>query len=312
MGNIIFIGDVFMYIFDQGKFIHESEFSISVRNKGLNYGMGCFDGIRAFWNEDQQQLYVFRLPDHLQRLHHSGESINLIIPFTQMQLFHFTIRLLIMNNVREDMYIRPICIDAENSLHPDAVNSSTRLMIYLVSLKSYISAPTIKVSVSSWTRIGNNIIPPQTKSTAGYLNSSLASTEAKLNGFDEAIFLTKDGNVCEGPGENIFIVKNQQLITPPISDDILAGITRNTVMHIATQELRLPILERSLARTELYSADEVFFTGTAIGIKPIVNIDRRMIGNGSEGAVTQQIRLRYDQIVRGNNPQYLGYCTSVY
>jgi len=301
-----------MYIFDQGMFIHESECFISVSNKGLNYGMGCFEGLRAFWNGEQQQLYVFRMMDHFKRFHHSGDSLNLPIPYSPNQLVHWTKQLLKINNVQEDMYIRPICLDGDNSLHPNTVNSFTRVLIYLVGLKSYISKATINVSVSSWYRIGNNIIPPQTKSTAGYLNSSLASTEAKLNGYDEAVFLTKDGNVSEGPGENIFIIKNHQLITPPISDNILAGITRDTVMHLVKHVLGLPIFERSLARTELYSADEVFFTGTAIGIKPIVQIDRRMIGNGSEGLITEQIRLLYDQIVRGNNPNYLGYCTPVY
>lgn len=301
-----------MYVFDRGKFLNESEVSISVRNRGLNYGMGCFEGIRAFWNESRQQLFVFRLADHFKRFHESGHSLNLTIPYSQMQLFHGTIQLLKINNVQEDTYIRPICIDGEKSLHPDTVNSFTRVMIYLVALKSYISKPTIKVKVSSWSRIGSNMIPPQTKPTAGYLNSALASTEAKLNGFDEAVFLTKEGKVSEGPGENIFIVKNGQLMTPPISDDILAGITRDTVMNLAKYVLRLPVFERSLARTELYSADEVFFTGTAIGIKPIVQIDRRNIGIGKEGPITKQIRLRYDQIVRGNNPNYSGYCTPVY
>ncbi|MGP4080662.1 aminotransferase class IV [Pseudalkalibacillus sp. R45] len=129
---------------------------------------------------------------------------------------------------------------------------------------------------------------------------------------DEAILLTEKGNVSEGPGENIFIVKGNKLITPPISDNILPGITRDTVMHIAKNELHLSVSEQSLVRAELYSADEVFFTGTAIGIKPIVNIDHRIIGTGKEGTVTQNIRFHYGQIVRGNNPRYSGYCTPVY
>jgi branched-chain amino acid aminotransferase len=166
-------------------------------------------------------------------------------------------------------------------------------LIYCTQLKYYISKPALDVSVSSWTRMGSNMIPPQAKPTGGYLNSALASTEARLNGFDEAIFLTNEGNVSEGPGENIFIVKNNQLMTPPISDDILAGITRNTVMQLA-HELRLPFFEKSLSRSELYSADEVFFTGTAIEIKPIIEIDHKKIGIGDEGPITKEIRSRYD------------------
>jgi branched-chain amino acid aminotransferase len=301
-----------VYIFDQGRFVDESEVSISVRNKGLNYGLGCFEGIRAFWNDSQEQLYIYRLFDHYKRFHESGKSLQLNIPYSQMQLFHWTIQLLKINNIREDVYIRPICINGENTLRPELSARFNRVMIYCIPLKEYISKSALHVSVSSWTRVGSNMIPPQTKSTGGYLNSALASTEARLNGFDEAIFLTEEGNVSEGPGENIVIVKNKQVITPPITDDILAGITRDTVKQLANHELRLPFIEKSLSRTELYSADEVFFTGTAIGIKPIIQIDHRIIGIGQEGPITKEIRSRYENIVKGNNPNYLGYCTPVY
>lgn len=301
-----------MYIFDQGRFLHESEFSISVRNKGLNYGLGCFEGIRAFWNENQKQLFIFRLFDHYKRFYESGKSLNINIPFSPIELFNWTIQLLKINNVREDVYIRPICIKGENTLGPDLIGSFNRVMIYCMQFKHYFSKPALNVSVSSWTRLGSNMIPPQAKPTGGYLNSALASTEAKLNGFDEAIFLTEEGNVSEGPGENIFIIKNNQLMTPPISDDILAGITRDTVMQLAKHELRLPFFEKSLTRSELYSADEAFFTGTAIGIKPIIQIDHRIIGTGEEGQITKEIRTYYDQIVRGRNRKYLSYCTPVY
>ncbi|WP_311775112.1 branched-chain amino acid transaminase [Alkalihalobacillus sp. TS-13] len=301
-----------MYIFDQGQFLNEDKGLVSVRNKGLNYGLGCFEGIRAFWNEKQKQLFVFRLIDHYKRFQESGSSLLLNIPYTQMQLVIWTIQLLKINNIREDVYIRPICINGENMLRPELAGPFNRVMIYCTLLKDYIAKPALNVSVSSWTRMGSNMIPPQAKSTGGYLNSALASTEARLNGYDEAIFLTKEGNVSEGAGENIFIIKNNQLITPPISDDILPGITRDTVMQLAKHELRLPVFEKSLARTELYSADEVFFTGTAIGIKPIIQIDRRIIGIGQEGLITREIRSIYEKIVRGDNVKYLNYCTPVY
>ncbi|WP_408007370.1 branched-chain amino acid transaminase [Pseudalkalibacillus sp. A8] len=300
-----------MYIFDQGRFLREPEVSVSVRNKGLNYGLGCFEGIRAFWNSSQNQLYLFRLFDHYERFRESGKSLHLNIPYTTDQLIQWTIQLVKINAVREDVYIRPICIKGEDTLRPDLLSPYNRLFIYLTRL-DYIPKPALHVCVSSWTRIGSNMIPPQTKPIGGYLNSGLATSEARLNGFDEAILLTKEGKVSEGPGENIFIIKNKQLCTPPVSDDILSGITRDTVMQIAQKELNLSVIERSLARTELYSADEVFFTGTAIGIKPIIQIDRRIIGTGREGGITREIRSRYDQIVRGSNQGYLGYCTPVY
>jgi branched-chain amino acid aminotransferase len=299
------------YVFDQGRILDESMVSISVRNKGLNYGLGCFEGIRAFWNESQNQLFIFRIYDHYKRFHDSGNSLHILIPYSSLELIHWTIQLLRQNNVREDVYIRPICFKGANTLSPDLLDPFNRVSIYCTKIE-YMPKPALKVCVSSWNRSGNNMIPPQAKSTGNYLNSGLATSEASLNGFDEAIFLTDKGNVSEGPGENIFMVKNNKLITPPISDNILSGITRDTVMQIAKNELHLPVSEKSLARTELYSADEVFFTGTAIGIKPIINIDNRIIGKGSEGEVTKNIRFLYENIVRGNNPHYLGYCTPVY
>lgn len=305
------MGAATVYIFDQGQFLNESDASVSVRNRALNYGLGCFEGIRAFWNDSQKQLFVFRLFDHYKRFHESGNSLKLNIPYSQSQLFYWTIQLLKINNLREDIYIRPLCIKGENSLQIDLLGSFNRVIIYCTQLKQYSSKPALNVNVSAWARTGSDMIPPQAKSTGGYLNSALASTEAKLNGADEAVFLTKEGHVSEGPGENIIIVKNKQLMTPPVSDDILAGITRDTIMHLA-KHMQLPFFEKSLSRAELYSADEVFFTGTAIGIKPIVQIDHRIIGTGQEGLITKEIRSRYDNIVRGNDMNYFGYCTPVY
>ncbi|MDN3019165.1 branched-chain amino acid transaminase [Paenibacillus sp. BSR1-1] len=298
-------------MFDQGEILDESKVSVSIRNKALNYGLGCFEGIRAFWNDSQNQLYIFRIYDHYKRFHESGNALHIPIPYTSMKLIPWTLQLLRKNNVREDVYIRPICFKGANTLRPNLLDQYNRVSIYCTQL-TYMPKPAIKVCVSSWTRSGNNMIPPQAKSTGNYLNSGLASSEARLNGFDEAIFITDRGNVSEGTGENIFIVKNNKLITPPLSDHLLAGITRDTVMQIAKNELQLPVLEQSIARTELYSADEVFFTGTAIGIKAIINIDHRMIGNGSEGTITRNIRFLYENIARGNNPKYFGFCTPVY
>ena len=308
---MLLVGEYMRYVFDQGEILDESKVSVSIRNKGLNYGLGCFEGIRAFWNESQNQLFIFRIYDHYKRFQASGNSLHIHIPYTKIQLIHWTIQLLRQNNIREDVYIRPICFKGANTLRPDLIDSFNRVSIYCTELE-YMPKPALKVGVSSWNRTGNNMIPPQAKSTGNYLNSGLATSEASLNGFDEAIFLNDKGNVSEGPGENIFIVKNNKLITPPISDNILAGITRDTVMQIAKNEIQLPVLEQSLSRTELYSADEVFFTGTAIGIKPIINIDNRIIGKASEGIITKNIRFLYENIVRGNNTNYLGYCSPVY
>ncbi|MBT2690625.1 branched-chain amino acid transaminase [Bacillus sp. ISL-47] len=300
-----------MYVFDQGRILKESQVSVSIRNKGLNYGLGCIEGIRAFWNDRQNQLYIFRINEHYQRFHESGKTLHIQVPFSINNLIDWTIQLLRKNNFREDVYIRPICYKGANLIGPGLADPFNRVSMYCTKLE-YKPKPALRVSISSWNRLGNNVIPPQAKSTGGYLNSALATTEAILNGFDEAIFLTDKGHVSEGPGENIFIIKNNKLITPPISDNILAGITRDTVIKIATNILKIPVYEQSLSRSEIYSSDEVFFTGTAIGIKPIITIDNRIIGKGTEGDTTKYLRLYYEDIVRGNNPSFLGYCTQVY
>ena len=161
------------YVFDQGEILDESKVSVSIRNKGLNYGLGCFEGIRAFWNERQNQLFIFRIYDHYNRFHDSGKSLHILIPYSPLQLIHWTIQLLRQNNVREDVYIRPICIKGANTIRPELTDPFNRVSIYCTRLE-YVPKPSIKVGISSWTRSGNNMIPPQAKSTGNYLNSGLA------------------------------------------------------------------------------------------------------------------------------------------
>jgi branched-chain amino acid aminotransferase len=176
----------------------------------------------------------------------------------------------------------------------------------------YSKLEEMSVAITSWQRISGNALPARTKATAAYLNSALASLEVLQNGFDEALFLTDKGYICEGPGENIFMVKNGKLITPPPSDDILEGITRDTVMRIAKEEFGIDTVERSISRAEIYGGDEVFFSGTAMEITPIVYIDRRVIGCGKTGLITMQIKDIYMTITKGKNPKYLEYCRPVY
>ncbi|QAS51161.1 branched-chain amino acid transaminase [Halobacillus litoralis] len=299
------------YMFDIDRFVDERSLSVSVKNKGLNYGLGCIEGIRAFWNDREKQLFIFRLEEHLKRFHDSGKSLFINIPFSVEQLSHITKQLLLLNQVTQDVYIRPICFKGSNTLRPKLNGSFNHLAVY-TDLSEYEPKPFLKVCISSWTRIGSNMIPPQAKPSAGYMNSALANNEAVMDGYDEAVFLTKEGNVSEAATANIFIVRRGEVLTPPMSDDILAGITRGTVAQILHEEMDIPVIEQSLARVELYEADEVFFTGTAIGIKPVVEIDRRVIGDGQIGPVTLKIQQIYNQIVRGEMPAYRDYCTSLY
>jgi branched-chain amino acid aminotransferase len=300
------------WVFYQGKIVPEEEVSISIRCKAFNYGLGCFEGIRAYWDEEGQQLYGFRLKEHYERLLESCKALYMDIPYTVQELCDFTVELLRKNNFRTTTYIRPVVYKGSNSLTPTLKDEDNRLVIYCQPLGSYSGKTELKVAVSSWRRITDNMVPPRTKATGGYLNSALASLEVLQNGFDEAIFLTQDGKVCEGPGENIFLVKKGKLITPPLSDDILEGITRDTVMTLAREELGLEVVERSVSRTELYNAQEVFFSGTAMEVTAVVEVDRRKVGTGKEGEVCKKLRDMFFDVATGKNEKYKGYGTAVY
>lgn len=298
--------------FYQGEFVKEDDIKISVRSKAFNYGLGCFEGIRAYWNEEKGQLYVFRMREHYERLLQSCKALYINIPFTVEELCNATVELLKRNNFRTTVYIRPVAYKDSSKLAPTLYDDEDKLVIYCQPLNKFMDKEAFRVCVSSWRRISDNMIPARTKPTGGYLNSALASMEAVRNGYDEAIFLTDDGKVCEGPGENIFIFKNGKVVTPPASDNILEGITRDMVIRIARDELKLPVEERSISRTELYSADEVFFSGTAMEVAPVVEVDRRVVSDGKPGEVALKIKDLLMNAACGNNEKYLHMCTPVY
>ncbi|MFA5576567.1 MAG: branched-chain amino acid transaminase [Tissierellaceae bacterium] len=301
------------YVFYQGKIVREDEVEVSVRSKIFNYGLGCFEGIRAYWDEEKQQLYGFAMEEHYQRLHESAKALFMDLPYTVEELCDFTVDLLKKNGHKETTYIRPVVYKGSNKLSPTLYgDDDDRIVIYTQALGSYSGKDTLRVAVSSWRRISDTMLPPRTKATAGYLNSALASMEVLQNGFDEAIFLTNSGHVCEGPGENIFLVKKGKLVTPPVSDDILEGITRKLVMDLAKNELGMEIVERSVARTELYNSEELFFSGTAMEVTGITEVDRRMVADGKEGPVTKELKKLFFGLTTGNNPKYAHLCRPVY
>lgn len=300
------------YVFYNGRIVEEREVNISIRSKVVNYGLGCFEGIRAYWDEESQQLYGFRFKEHYERLLQSCKALYIEIPFTVEELCNYTVELLRKNNYKTTVYIRPVAYKGGEGLSPTLLDDDNRILIYCQPLGSYTGKEELRVAVTSWQRIRDNMIPPRTKATAAYLNSSLASLEVLRNGFDEAIFLTDAGNVCEGPGENLFMVKKGKLITPPPSDNILEGITRDTVMTLAKEELGMEVVERSIARNEMYSADEIFFSGTAMEVTSVVEVDRRVIGTGKQGEICKKLKKLFFDITTGKNEKYVHYCTPVY
>lgn len=300
------------WIFFNGQIIKENEACIGVRNITFSYGLGCFEGIRAYWNQDKNQLYVYRMRDHYARLLRSCKILNIKIPYTVQELCNITIRLLQINKYTETVYIRPIAYKDAVTEIPQLLDPENQLIIYMIPLGERTVKETLKVCTSSWTRVMHNMIPPMAKASACYLNSALATTEALTNGFDEAIFLTINGNVSEGAGENIFIVRNRVLITPPLSDDILDGITRDTIIRFAKNELGISTVVRSIPKVELYTADEAFFTGTFIEVRPIIEIDRKKVGTGSPGPITNRLKQLYNEVVHGNSAKYSTFNTLVY
>lgn len=296
-----------------GQFVPLAEANVSIMTHAFNYGTGCFEGIRGYWNEEQRQLFLFRIREHYQRLQTSGRILHMSLPHSVDELCEITTELIRRNGHQEDCYIRPLLYKGSKVVGVRLHNLEDELAIFTTGFGKYIEAPEgCRVCTSSYRRIDDNAIPARAKVTGGYVNSALAKTEAQLNGFDEAVMLTDEGHVCEGSGENIFLVQGNALITPPPSDNILVGITRASVMQLAKDELGLPTIERSVDRSELYAADECFMTGTAAEITPVIEVDRRPVGSGAIGSVTAQLRDIFFDVVHGKNAKYAEWCRPVY
>ena len=295
------------------QFVPLSEAKISIRTNALHYGSGVFEGIRAYWNPKEQQLYVFKLPEHYERMVNNCKVMKLKLDHDVKELCAITVDLLRRNQPREDTYIRPIAYISSEGLGPKLIGYETGFAVYTIPLGDYIDTSVgIKVGFSSWRRISDNTIPARCKVTGGYVNSALARTEAIEQGYDEAIFLTQDGFVSEGSAENIFLARNGSLITPDLSQDILEGITRDVLLTLCREELGLMVTERQVGRTELYVADEAFLCGTGAQVSPVIEVDRRPVGSGKMGPITARIQQLYFQAVKGDHPKYRHWCTPVY
>lgn len=301
------------YAFFQGSIIPITEAKIDIRTNALQYGTAIFEGIRSYWSAEENCNYVFRMEDHYKRLFKNANIMMININYPIDELCSITLELLNKEGYREDAYVRPFAYNSGLKIGPKLSGIEQDIFIYSIPLGDYldISKP-INVCVSSWTRIPDNCIPPRAKISGAYVNSAIQKTEAISNGYDEAIVLTSGGNhVSEGSAMNIFIYKDGQLITPPVTDDILEGITRETVIQIAKEQLSIDTIERSIDRTELYIADEMFFCGTGAQISPIGSVDKRKIGNGSMGEITKKIQDLYFKVVKNKIIQYSSWCTRV-
>jgi branched-chain amino acid aminotransferase len=302
-----------LWAFFRGQLVPLADARVSVMTHAFNYGTAVFEGIRAYWNADEQQLFVLDLLPHFERLKSSARMLMMEIPYTPQQLADQTLELLRRDGLREDVYLRPIVYKSSEVIGVRLHNLDADIVIFGVPFGQYIDTEGgIRAQVSTWRRTDDNAIPARGKITGAYVNGALAKSEAQLNGYDEAIVLTQDGHVSEGSAENLFIAKNGKLITPAVTDNILEGITRRRLMTVARERLEVPTEERSIDRTELYTADEVFLCGTGAQLSPVVEIDRRKIGTGRAGPITRQLHDIYFGAVRGREEAYRDWLTPVY
>ena len=295
-----------------GKFVPIRDAKISVMTHAFNYGTGVFEGVRAYWNADEEQLYGLHLRAHFTRLLGSCRIMRLTLPHSVEDLIDITIELLRKCGYREDAYLRPVVFKSSELIGVRLHNLEDSFTMFAVPFGNYVPIDNgISAQVSSWRRVDDNAIPARAKITGSYVNAALAKTEAEESGFDEAIVLTDDGHVSEGSAANLFLVRDGRLVTAPATDNILEGIVRSNVMRIAADE-KIPVDVRRIDRTELYLADEAFLCGTGVQISPITSIDRRPIGGGEIGPIARRISRIYFEAVRGKNAKYKDWLTPVY
>lgn len=301
------------YAYFQGKFVPISEAKISIMTHAFNYGTGVFEGIRGYWNEDDNQLYVFKMPEHYDRFLLSCGIIKTDIGLTTQQLCDLTVELLKKEDFKADTYIRPVAYKASEGIGVRLHDLEDGFCMFAVPFGRYIEKEEgARTAVSSWRRVDDNAAPARAKITGIYINSALSKTEVMERGFDEAIVLNHDGHVSEGSAENIFLVRNGVLVTPSPSDNILEGITRSTLMELARAELGLETIERQIDRSELYISEEVFFCGTGVQVAAVVEVDGRPVGSGKIGPIVEKLRNLYFDVARGKVKKYKHWCSPVY
>jgi len=299
--------------YHEGRFMPLRDARIGVMTHGFMYGTACFEGVRAYWNAEQGQLFLLKGLAHYRRLRNSARVLMMDLPGSPESLVDLTVELLRRNAFREDAYIRPSVYKSSQAIGVRLHDLDHDFMIVCLPFGDYIDTTNgISTMTTSWRRVSDTAIPARSKINGAYVNSAFAKTDAMLNGHDEAIVLTADGHASEGSAENLFMVRDGVLVTPSVTDDILEGITRAAIMQLARAELGLETVERSIDRTELYVAEEVFLVGTGAQVSPVTRIDHRPVGEGVIGPVTARIKDVYFDAVRGRLPAYADWLTPVY
>ena len=296
----------------RGAFVPLRDAKISILTQAFMFGTAVFEGIRGYCDPEGRRVYLFRPQDHFERMRRSGHILKIRLPGDAEGLTQLACELIRRNGYREDCYVRAVAYKSGLQIGFRLADFDDFAMIALPQGRFFGGDRTVAACVSSWRRIEDNAVPARGKIQGAYVNSALAMTEAIDNGFDDAIFLTEDGHVSEGTGMNVFIVRGGRLYTPPPSANILEGITRETVFELARRELGFEVVERSIDRSELYAADELFFCGTGVEIISVGSVDRRPVGDGSGYPFTKKLSAVYREVVRGQRADYLNHLTPVY
>jgi branched-chain amino acid aminotransferase len=297
----------------RGKIVPYSEAKIGVLTHALNYGTGVFGGIRGYWNTEEEQLFIFRPLDHYRRLINSARLLCINLDQTPESLTQVTVDLLRADNYHRDVYIRPLAYKSDELIGVRLHDLNHEISIVAIPFERYIKNDTnAHVTISSWRRVDDNVIPARGKICGAYVNSALIKTDAAQSGFDEALVLTQDGHLSEGSAMNIFMVRDNVIVTPPITENILEGITRKSVIELARQEFDLEVVERPIDRSEIYLCDEFFLTGTAAQITAVTKVDHREIGSAVMGPITNQLRSLLGDVMRGRVAKYRHWNTPAY
>jgi len=298
------------YVWFDGKFITLDKAKVPITTHAIHYGTSVFEGIRAYWND--QNLFVFRLEEHIKRFRRSGQFYNISLNFSNKEIFDAILEICKKNRLKKSCYIRPFYFVGEYGINLHVTEKApTIVAIFTFPFGDLFNKNGISAGISSWRKFSDLSTPPQAKMGGNYLNSIIATQEAKRNGFDEAILLDLEGNVSEAPGENIFIIRDGKIFTPPLNSSALDGITRDAIIKIG-KDHEMQVSENEITRSELMMADEVFLTGTAAEITPIISIDGKKIGNGKPGNITKKMMEEYEEIVMNRNEVYRHWLTPVY
>ena len=301
------------YAFFKGRVVPYKDANVGVLTHALNYGSAVFGGLRAYWTEEEQQLFIFRPQDHFKRFRQSAKLMCMDLPYLEDQLVNALTELMRKEGYKEDCYIRPLAFFCDEIIGVRLHNLHTELSIIALPFGSYgTNEDGQHVTVSSWRRIDDNTFPARGKIAGAYVNSAFIKTDANRAGFDEALVLNQDGHISEGSAANVFMLRNGVWATPPVTDNILEGITRRSIIHFMREDWKWDVVERSIDRTEVYLADEMFFAGTGVQIAAITKVDHRDVGTGKMGPQTAQVKKFFMDVVHGRNPKYRDWCYPIY